>query len=213
MEGLASSVEGAVQRHGVVSGPDGARIYAFEVDGAGHSTKMDDANMPNLLWLPYLGYNDSEGIYDATRRFALSGRNRNFFSGKSHGKKFSGLGSHHSSRGLRRSKHAKECNGKCVWHLGLIMQGMTAASEPERLWSMQQILSTSCGRDMLHEGFNPDDPCDYTRDRFGWANALFSEWVMRDWVTPDSDAPSQTHAEGTAPQESRGKSMERRSRG
>lgn len=213
MKGLASSVDGAVQRHGVVSGPNGARIYAFEVDGAGHSLTMDDANMPNLLWLPYLGYNDSDGIYEATRKFVLSGRNWNFFSGKGHGKNFSGLGSHHSSLGLRRSKYAKECTGKCVWHLGLIMQGMTAASEQEQLRCMQQVLSTSCGRDMLHEGFNPNDPCDYTRDGFGWANALFSEWVMRDWVTRASDARSQAYTEETAPQESRGKSMERHFRG
>merc|ERR1719442_345662 len=96
LEEMAGSVDEAVRRYGVVPA-GGGRIYAFQVDGWGNSTTMDDANMPNLLWLPYLGYDDPEGLYEATRRFVLSGENQNFFSGEN----ASGLGSQHRSLGLR----------------------------------------------------------------------------------------------------------------
>jgi meiotically up-regulated gene 157 (Mug157) protein len=29
----------------------------------------------------------------------------------------------------------------------------------------------------MHEGFNPDDPAQYTRPWFAWANSLFGELV------------------------------------
>ena len=47
-------------------------MYAYEVDGLGHSNLMDDANVPSLLSIPYLGYPAANAIYQNTRRFALS---------------------------------------------------------------------------------------------------------------------------------------------
>jgi len=178
LRGLADEVDRAVQRYGVVRAPGGERVYAFQTDGWGNYTITDDANMPNLLWLPYLGYDDAAGVYRATRRFVLSRQNSNFHSGRF----ASGLGSPHHSYGLRDRNPGPECNSNCVWHLGLVMQGMTAESFTERARCMRQVLATDAGQNLLHEGFDPDDPKSYNRDGFGWADALFSEWVMRDWV-------------------------------
>ena len=35
--------------------PTRGKIYAFEVDGFGNAYFMDDANIPSLLAMPYLG--------------------------------------------------------------------------------------------------------------------------------------------------------------
>ncbi|MGO3306744.1 MAG: glycoside hydrolase family 125 protein, partial [Sphingobacterium sp.] len=55
MEALANEVEDAVNRYGIVEHPEAGKIYAFEVDGYGSQILMDDANVPSLLALPYLG--------------------------------------------------------------------------------------------------------------------------------------------------------------
>ena len=46
-------------------------MYAFEGDGFGAQILMDDANMPNLLGMPYMGNRDALGLYNATREFVL----------------------------------------------------------------------------------------------------------------------------------------------
>ncbi|WP_209022126.1 glycoside hydrolase family 125 protein, partial [Helcococcus ovis] len=44
-------------------------IYAYEVDGLGNQLFMDDANVPSLLSLPYLGYiSKNDDIYLNTRK-------------------------------------------------------------------------------------------------------------------------------------------------
>ena len=58
-------------------------VYAYEVDGFGNSKFMDDANVPSLLSLPYLGYcARDEPTYTRTRRRLLSNAtNPWYFSG------------------------------------------------------------------------------------------------------------------------------------
>ncbi|CAK0870682.1 unnamed protein product [Prorocentrum cordatum] len=198
LEEMASIVEEAVRKHSVVEDAGGNKIYAFQVDGWGNATPMDDASMPNLLWLPYLGYADPAGLYEPTRRFVLSGESRNFFSSGANHTGLEGLGSQHESHGLRLLR-GPECHGKCLWHLGLIMQRMTADSEEERRHCMEQILTSNCGTNKLHEGFSLENSYRYNRDGFRWANALFSDWVLRDWVGPDARREAGGHAMLFAP--------------
>jgi meiotically up-regulated gene 157 (Mug157) protein len=50
-------------------------IYAYEVDGFGSANLMDDANVPSLLSLPYLGYSQiSDQTYQNTRKFVWSSK-------------------------------------------------------------------------------------------------------------------------------------------
>ena len=65
---LASEVDEAIQKYGVVNHPVAGKIYAFEVDGFGNSLCMDDANVPSLLGAPYLGYcKADDSLYQNTR--------------------------------------------------------------------------------------------------------------------------------------------------
>jgi meiotically up-regulated gene 157 (Mug157) protein len=66
---LADEIDTGIKRHGIVRRPGEEEILAYEVDGHGNAYVMDDANIPSLLSLPYLGYiNESEPLYLATRR-------------------------------------------------------------------------------------------------------------------------------------------------
>ena len=79
---LADEVAGALQQYAVVEHPEFGKIYAFEVDGFGSTQLMDDANVPSLLAMPYLGdVERTDPIYENTRRFVWSTENPYFWRG------------------------------------------------------------------------------------------------------------------------------------
>ena len=64
---LAKEVETALKKYAVYNHPKYGKIYAFEVDGFGNHFLMDDANVPSLLAMPYLGDVDvNDPIYQNT---------------------------------------------------------------------------------------------------------------------------------------------------
>ena len=80
---LAQEVENALKKYATYNHPKYGMIYAFEVDGFGNHFLMDDANVPSLLAMPYLGdVNVNDPIYQNTRRFVWSEDNPYFFKGK-----------------------------------------------------------------------------------------------------------------------------------
>ena len=159
---LRDEVQRGIQTYGLVLVPKYGYIYAYEVDGLGHAILTDDANIPSLLAAPYFGYTTpGDRYYDNTRRFLLSQDNPSFYQG-------------HVARGIG-SYHTPD---HWVWPLALIVQGMTATSGAEKQDVLTQLLASDPGDHLLHESFNPDDPRQYTRQSFGWPNALFSEFVM-----------------------------------
>lgn len=160
--GLATEIDAGIRAHGIVEHPRHGRIYAYETDGFGNHLLMDDANIPSLLSLPYLGYVDREDpVYAATRRFVLSPDNPHFYRGWA----AAGIGSPHTPR-------------RYIWHLALAMQGLTATDPAEREGLLDLFTRTDAGAGLMHEGFHADNPARFTRPWFAWANALFSEFVL-----------------------------------
>eukprot|EP01059_Diplonema_ambulator_P015421 TRINITY_DN2654_c0_g3_i4.p1 TRINITY_DN2654_c0_g3~~TRINITY_DN2654_c0_g3_i4.p1 ORF type:complete len:494 (+),score=119.15 TRINITY_DN2654_c0_g3_i4:84-1484(+) len=176
---IAQTVEAAIENLGVMQDSSGAKVYAFEVDGFGNQTLMDDANLPNLLWLPYLGYPDHLQLYNNTRAFVLSHDDLNYFSGSF----ATGLGSQHHSFGLRGHNPGPQCTGNCIWHLGLVMEALTSPDRSVKRDKLNQIITTLARQSLLHEGFSPDDPDEYNRDWFGWADAMYCIMITTDWLT------------------------------
>lgn len=80
---LAAEVKDALQKYAVYDHPKYGKIYAYEVDGFGNRLLMDDANVPSLLGMGYLGDVEmNDPIYQNTRRFVWSEDNPCFFRGK-----------------------------------------------------------------------------------------------------------------------------------
>lgn len=136
--------------------------YAYEVDGFGQYLFMDDANVPSLISMPYFGYCVKEDeIYQNTRKAVLSKKNPYYYKGS----KMQGLGSPHTPEDY-------------VWHIGLAMQGLTATSSEEK-WNILKLLRDTDGdTGFMHEGIYVEDPKQFTRPWFSWANAVFSELVL-----------------------------------
>ena len=159
---LRDEVQRGIQTYGLVLVPKYGYIYAYEVDGLGHAILTDDANIPSLLSAPYLGYSQSnDRYYENTRRFLLSQDNPSFYQGQL----ARGIGSFHTP-------------DHWIWPLALIVQGMTATNGNEKQDILSQLLASDPGDHLLHESFDPNDPKRFTRQDFGWPNALFSEFVM-----------------------------------
>ncbi len=161
-QSLRDEVQRGIQTYGLVLVPKYGYIYAYEVDGLGHAILTDDANIPSLLSAPYIGYTTpNDRYYENTRRFLLSADNPSFYQGQV----ARGIGSFHTP-------------DHWIWPLALIMEGLTATTDNEKQDVLTQLLASDPGDHLLHESFDPDDPKRFTREDFGWPNALFSEFVM-----------------------------------
>lgn len=160
---LASEVENALKEYARADHLDFGTILPYEVDGFGNKSFMDDANVPSLLSLPYLGCLDAnDNIYKRTRAFVLSDSNPYFFKGKV----AEGIGGPHV--GL-----------EMIWPMSIIMRGLTSRDENEIKWCLDTLVKTHGGTGLMHEGFHMDDPSHFTRKWFAWANTLFGEFVLK----------------------------------
>ncbi|WP_460637572.1 glycoside hydrolase family 125 protein [Larkinella harenae] len=160
---LADEVEKALKQYAVYTHPKYGKLYALEVDGFGNHLLQDDANVPNLISLPYLGsMSASDPIYRNTRRFSLSADNPYYFKGKA----AEGIGSPHTL-----------VNN--IWTMSLTMRALTSTDDQEILAQLRQLKKTHAGTGFMHESFDKDDPAKFTRKWFAWANTLFGELVLK----------------------------------
>lgn len=162
---LRAEIVAGIEGFAVVVHPVHGRIYAYETDGRGHHLLIDDANVPSLLSIPYLGYRPaSDATYRTTRRFVLSPSNPYYVEGRH----AAGIGSMHTP-------------GRYVWPLSLAMQALTATDSEEALVLLRVLATTTAGTGLMHEAFDPDDPRRFTRATFAWACSLFAEAVLH-WL-------------------------------
>ena len=162
---LGNEVKKGIEEYGIYNHPEYGRIYAYETDGSGNYLLMDDANSPSLLSAPYIGYCDkNDQVYQNTRRFILSESNPFYFVGKS----AKGIGSPHTGEDK-------------IWHISLVMQILTSEDEKEIQTCLEYLSKTHADTNFMHESFNKDDPTDFTREWFAWANSLFAQmlWTLK----------------------------------
>jgi meiotically up-regulated gene 157 (Mug157) protein len=172
---LETELGSALIEHAIVTHPIYGEVFAYEVDGFGNHTFMDDANVPSLLALPYLQsaryggdlsvlLPDKRGyaVYQNTRRMVLSGSNPFFFKGKAG----EGIGGPHAGLDM-------------IWPLSIIIRGLTSHDEPEMGKCLKMLQNCHAGTGFMHESFYKDDTAKYTRKWFAWANTLFGEFVLK----------------------------------
>lgn len=160
---LADEVSEALKKHAIYNHPKYGQIYAYEVDGFGNYLLMDDANVPSLLAMAYLGDVDiNDPIYQNTRRFVWSEDNPYFFRGKAG----EGIGGPH-------------CGLDMPWPMSIMMKAFTSQDDQEIKDCLVMLQNTDAGKGFMHESFNKDDATNYTRDWFAWQNTLFGELILK----------------------------------
>lgn len=94
LEQRGKKLAAAVREHGIFNHGKYGDVYAFEVDGYGSRIFMDDANIPSLLSLPYLGFLDaSDQTYQNTRKMITDKSGNPYYL---EGPNFHGIGGPHS---------------------------------------------------------------------------------------------------------------------
>ncbi|KAI0650006.1 Six-hairpin glycosidase-like protein [Trametes meyenii] len=136
-------------------------VFAYETNGFGGRYVMDDANVPSLLSLPYLGFLDkSHPAYVKTRKVLLS-RNNPYYAA---GKNFSGIGGPH-------------VDAWHPWPMSQISAIFGTDNNQEILKSLYLVANNTHGLGLIHESISIYD-AGYTRPWFAWANSYFAEMLL-----------------------------------
>ena len=159
---LSDEIRRALDECAAAEAPNGTKIYALETDGLGNHNVMDDANVPNLLSLPYVDYPFvDKKLYENTRAYMLSKSNPYYFEGSA----ITGIGSPHTPDGY-------------VWPLSLIVQAMTSNDAEEIRNCVSMIAHSTGGTHYIHESVQKDNDKVFTRPWFAWANSFFADLVL-----------------------------------
>ena len=104
----------------------------------------------------------NDKIYQNTRRMLLSTQNPYWCVGKA----AEGLGGPHVGVDM-------------IWPLGVIIEGLTATKDAEIARCLKVLQTTHADTGFMHEAFHKDDPKNFTRSWFAWANTIFGEFVLK----------------------------------
>ena len=163
---LGDEVEVALKKYAVVEHPEFGQVYAYEVDGYGNRLFMDDANVPSLLAMPYLGdVKRGDPVYENTRRLVWSEHNPYFFKGKAG----EGIG----------GPHVSHVSMNMIWPMSIMMKAFTSTDDRETAACLKMLMDTDAGTGFMHESFHKDDAGKFTREWFAWQNTLFGELVLK----------------------------------
>jgi len=140
--------------------------FAYEVDGLGNQLFIDDANIPSLLSLPFLEVcKPDDSMYLKTRKRLLSSENPYFYAGKFG----AGIGSPHTPDGY-------------IWPIAIAVQALTDLSTAAIPDAIALLEATDAGTGKMHESFDPNDPTQFTRGWFSWADAMYLELIIQNFL-------------------------------
>ena len=160
---MSIEIDDAVKKYSIKEHLNFGKIYSYEIDGFGNNLYMDDANVPSLMSLAYLDskfINDK--VYQNTRKFLLSDNNPYFLKGQA----AEGQASPHTGKDK-------------IWPMGIILRAMTSNDDKEIIMCLEMLVNTHAGTGFMHEAFDKDDPSNYFRSWFAWANTLFGELIIK----------------------------------
>ncbi|HLP16383.1 MAG TPA: glycoside hydrolase family 125 protein [Bacteroidota bacterium] len=161
--GFASEVDAAVKKYAVSLHEPFGRIYAYEVDGFGNQLFMDDANVPSLMSLAYLGVHAArDPLYLSTRKFLLSDANPYYLKGR-----------------VAEGQASPHTGKRKIWPMGIILRALTSTDTNEISKCLRTLKRTHAGTGFMHEAFDKDNPADFNRKWFAWANTLFGELIVK----------------------------------
>ncbi|KAJ2062358.1 hypothetical protein GGI17_002476 [Coemansia sp. S146] len=165
---LAEDITRGIYEFGTAEHPKYGQVFAYEVDRYGSRLLMDNANVPSLLALPYLGFvSVTDPIYQNTRRMLLSPDNPWYFSNSTLCF-LSGIGSPHT--------------GFCkVWPMSVAIQALISDDQQEIVDDVRMFTASTSGLGLMHGSVDIDSANGnlFTRSWFAWCSGVVSELITR----------------------------------
>ena len=128
----------------------------------GNAIFMDDANVPSLSGLAYLGcVSPDDQRWQRTVDAAWSEVNPWFFRGRAG----EGIGGPHVGE-------------RQIWPMSLIIRALSSSDEVTIRRCLHVLKTSHAGTGFMHETFDKDDASKFTRSWFAWANGLFGELII-----------------------------------
>ncbi len=160
---FATEVDNAINKYATSEHETFGTIYAYEVDGFGNKVFMDDANVPSLMSLAYLGaHKPTDIIYKNTRAFLVSDFNPYYIKGN-----------------IAEGQASPHTGKEKIWPMGIILRAMTSVDKNEIMQCLKFLKTTHADTGFMHEAFNKDNAYDFNRTWFAWANTLFGELILK----------------------------------
>lgn len=159
MQALAKQIESAISQHGIINNPTFGSIFAFEVDGYGSSTIMDDANIPSLLAAPLLGFlKQGDQVYQNTRNMILSSQNPYYMRGPY----LNAVGGPHAGPGN-------------AWPMASIVRILTSSNDGEITGELRALVGSTAGLGLIHESVSTFEQNKFTRQWYVCAARVWLE--------------------------------------
>ncbi|KAH8827769.1 Six-hairpin glycosidase-like protein [Flagelloscypha sp. PMI_526] len=137
-------------------------VFAYETNGLGSRYVMDDANVPSLLSLPYLGFlKKDHPAYLATKKVVLSRQNPYYAEGAS----WKGVGGPH-------------VDPWHPWPMASISAIFGSDDDEEILDLLYRVANNTGGLGLIHEAVSIYNSSVWTRPWFAWANSYFAEMLL-----------------------------------
>lgn len=163
LQKLGEEIENGIYKHGTYQHPVFGKVFAYEVDGFGSVSIMDDANTPSLLSLPDMGFvSQNDEIYLNTRRMILSKDGNPYYL---KGQFFEGIGGPHIGT-------------RFAWPMSHIVAMRTTDNDTEIIRSLELLKGSTAGLGLMHESVNVDLPHSFTRSWFAWCNSEFAKTIL-----------------------------------
>jgi len=155
---LSVSIPQAINEHAFIEDR-----YVYEIDGLGNRVDLDDPNVPSLLALPYLGWcENTDPNYKKTREHILSDKHSMFVRGSV----VEGISSSHTPKDN-------------IWPLALAIQGLTTDDKEEQSYLLNKLEQITADTNHNHESVNVNDPTQYTRPWFSWADMTYLHLALK----------------------------------
>ena len=66
-----------------------------------------------------------------------------------------------------------------IWPMSILLRAFTSNNDAEIRRCLYTLRNTTAETFFMHEAFQQDNPRDFTRSWFAWANTLFGELILK----------------------------------